>query len=548
MSELEDGHPDGRRKRFRSPGDFFPHVLWLSTDKTGDPDNCGCKICSPEELEAAIPGAKIKTENVKPAAAPASSGANMVRQTSTSSVQSTKAVTGPTVTVQIQHSAGLSRPVVPTPLPPRRNADQQIDSQYRTFMYRPGEMVWFRRGQAWGLGVVLRRWASPTNEYHYTVQKLSYPGATSEAVVVKSPFAELRPWLAWSVPRFTNTGLNDLPNPQNYATADWDGIGRKRYGNGDLEIDASILAAKAIDATYTPFKLTKVTTPEPGVQELAYDGVYLGAEKIWVGEPIRMAIGAVTDIMVVHSIVERRRTSPSTSQQPSLYFLGDVYTLATVNHSNPAQPTRASPASNPHLPQRLTEDLAYRNARSIPAKSTASYWRLLSTQSRLDINDVKGRWYEASLLLPILQPNFADTERKGDIPEASLWVNSRGDAQNSNRSPNLPRLPKQNERKETRREAFGSAILPDAEIRDGVEPPLPRNVDPALGGVGTSSSEPMEIDPRFETADSADRHDGAAQPGGGLEDFMNLEDIDDHGSMPGFGQEYGSQQSGHGYY
>ncbi|KAI6863863.1 hypothetical protein KC334_g20354, partial [Hortaea werneckii] len=49
------GHPSGRKKRFRSPADFFPHLLWLSTDESGDPDNCGCKICSPEDLENAIP-------------------------------------------------------------------------------------------------------------------------------------------------------------------------------------------------------------------------------------------------------------------------------------------------------------------------------------------------------------------------------------------------------------------------------------------------------------------------------------------------------------
>jgi hypothetical protein len=57
------GHPTGRRKRFRSPADFFPHLLWLTTDESGDPDNCGCKICSPEDLDTVLPGAKgVKTE------------------------------------------------------------------------------------------------------------------------------------------------------------------------------------------------------------------------------------------------------------------------------------------------------------------------------------------------------------------------------------------------------------------------------------------------------------------------------------------------------
>jgi len=353
--------------------------------------------------------------------------------------------------------------------------------------------------------------------------------------------------LAWSVPIFTNTGLNDLPNPPTYETADWDGINRKRYGRGDLDIDASILAAKAIDATYTPLGLTRTTEPEPGVKESHYDGMYLGAEKIWIGEPIRMAIGSGTDIMVVHSIVEQRKTSPTGPQQPTIYFVGDVYTLVAIAHSNPNQPTPAALSNNLQLPQRLTEDLAYRNARSIPAKGTANYWKLMATQSRLDINDVKGRWYEASLLLPILQTNFAESQRKGDIPEASLWMNSRGDSLNSNRSASLPRIPRQNIRKETRREAFGRAVPANTEIRDGVDAPAPPNVDPALEGVGTSS-EPMEIDPHFETADNADGHEAPGEAAAGLDEFMNLEGMDEHSQMPGFGQEYNSQTSSHGAY
>lgn len=45
------GHPQGRKKRYRSPADFFPHVLWLAADEEGDPRNCPCKICSPDGEE-----------------------------------------------------------------------------------------------------------------------------------------------------------------------------------------------------------------------------------------------------------------------------------------------------------------------------------------------------------------------------------------------------------------------------------------------------------------------------------------------------------------
>jgi hypothetical protein len=42
------GYPRGKMKRFRSPVEFFPHLLWLVTDSTGDYDNCSCKFCNPD--------------------------------------------------------------------------------------------------------------------------------------------------------------------------------------------------------------------------------------------------------------------------------------------------------------------------------------------------------------------------------------------------------------------------------------------------------------------------------------------------------------------
>jgi len=540
------GHPAGRRKRFRSPADFFPHLLWLCTDESGDPDDCGCKICSPEDLENAIPGAKARVErpikqeaDVKPTTNHV--GAGGVRQLSG---QGTRIKQEPGVPPAAR-PASVQKTLVPTPLPQRKTTDQHIDSQYHTFMYRPGELVWFRRGQAWGLGVVLRRWVTSSDQYHYTVQPLSWPGQHAPAVT-KSSDLEMRPWLAWSVPRFTNDGLNNMTDPPRYETADWHGMSHKRYGTGDMEVDGSILAAKSIDATYTPFDLSETIEPEPGVVEKYYDGTYLGAEKIWAGDPVRLQIGSGTDIMVVHAIIERKRVSAMGQQilQQSCQFVGDIYTLSTVNHANPNMPTPAAANNNPHLPSRLTEDLANRNARSIAAKRTASYWKLVATQSRLDLNDVKGRWYEASILLPVLQQaQFEEAARKGEISEASLWMNSRGDCQNSNRPSNLPKVPKPNIRKDTRKEALGRSVPLNSEIKDGVEPPVPDNVDPALGG--GSSDEVMEIDPRFESAEG--EHQKPGGHGEGLDEFMNLDGMDGDPQIPGFGQEYGSQSQG-GYY
>ena len=537
------GHPAGRKKRYRSPADFFPHLLWLCTDESGDPDNCGCKVCSPEELTDVMPETKTKA---KPEAAGQHTfvmtkpGQSMtkVKQDVNSATAAPRPLTAP-------------RPLAPTTLSPPKSQDQQIDRQYNSFMYRPGELVWFKRGPAWGLGTVLRRWRTGADQYHYTVQPLSHP-FQHPASVVKSSHTELRPWLAWSVPGYTNDGLNNLQPPPRYETLDWEGVLNKRYGSGDMEVDGSILAAKGIDSSYTLLHPIDTTGSEPGFTETGYEGIFLGAEKIWVGDPLRLHPASGTDILVLHSIIERKSKPPRPTVPATVYLIGDVYQLLQTSHSNPNLPSPASPQNNAQLPQRLTEDLAFRNARSIPTQHTASYWSLLATNTRFELDDIKGRWYEASLILPILQQSvFEDSARKGEIREATLWMNSRGDCINSNRPANLPKLPRENNAALTRLQGYGRALPPNAEIKDGVDPPLPENVDPALEGMASQSS--MDINPRFETAENNESDEiQVTRPEqqqlhaeSGLDEFMNLDESND---IPGFGQEYSSQDVARSYY
>lgn len=548
------GHPAGRKKRYRSPGDFFPHLLWLCTDESGDPDNCSCKICTPEDLDELMPGAKAKavqSTSAEPMKTEPGAAANvMARQGSGQSMAKVKQEPQPATPAQPPQLS-------PNALPQPNTHDQRIDQTYNTFLYRPGELVWFSRGQAWGLGAVLRRWRQGSNQNHYSVQPLSHPFSHPRAVV-KISDSQLRPWLAWSVPSYTNEALNDVSECPGYATIDWSGMMQKKYGNGDAEVDASILSAKTVDCSYTLFSKTRSVHVDQ-VNETFYDGMFLGAEKIWIGDPVRLQ--PHQDVMVLQSIVER---TAAAAEEHAVYLIGDIYQLQQVRHTNPMAPTPAAAASNPHLPPRLTSDLTFRNERSITAKGIASYWKLIRLSARVDLNQIKGRWYEASLILPILQENeFPEAARKGEIAEATLWMNSRGDSINANRAATLPRWPRQNIYRATRRQAFGPSMPPNAEIKEGIEPPsaVPENLDPALDGIGASqSSQSMDIDPRFDTADtnnvSDEIHvaqrvpiDDRLNGGGGLDELMNLDGMDEHGhgDISGFGQQYG-QEGGHQRY
>ncbi|KAF2239003.1 hypothetical protein EV356DRAFT_504357 [Viridothelium virens] len=526
------GHPIGRRKRFRSPADFFPHLLWLCTDEAGDPDNCTCKICAPDELqpEDKLPKPReIKKEPVKKESVqqePVDSDKHpiveIVKRPPSQQSQT------PSIKPSPSPAPASNRPnVQPTTLPHARTLDQQIDTQYNQFMFRPGEIAWFNRGAAWGLGFITRRYAFQSSEHHvarrYVIQPLSHPLSSSPVITLEGDNM-LRPWLAWSVPPFTCNKLNEMT--VTYESADWHGIYQKRYGDGDAEVDGSILAAKYIDETFTLIQPLGKSTARPGAEETYWNAMYFGAEKVWLGDPVRLRIGSGLDIMVVTGIVEKARPAyGGNTLQKSVYVLGDIYTIATV-------PDKQSPPSNTQLPLRLDQDLRFRNSCTGPTKGTLSYWKLISAGSRLDLSDIKGRWYEASLLLPMIQGSaaFQESARKGDISDASLLMNGRGDC---NTSGNGMKAGSAGVRKAERKEALGRAVPAGTTVVDGVTPPSDAYAQMAITAeTETTMNQNDEVIP---------------DQGGSLEDFMNLDSIE-HESMPGFGQEYGSQNQDQGFY
>ncbi|KAF2838748.1 hypothetical protein M501DRAFT_955621, partial [Patellaria atrata CBS 101060] len=451
------GHPLGRRKRFRSPADFFPHLLWLVTDEKGDPGNCSCKLCSPEEFEpekgAGQPHITLRSPVVEIPRRP------MSIQTPINTLSKSS---GPPPPAHSPLPQPTPQRLIPTPLPQPRNSDQQIDAQYDKFMYRPGEIVWFNRGPRWGLSVISRRYwnkAAPQgDERIYIVQPLSPPGAYPAEVTVPQGHM-LRPWLAWSAPALTCAALNEMN--VTFETADWQRIAKGDFGFGDSEVDGSILAAKHIDSTYTLFDLVKRVSPNPGLDERWWNGLYLGSEKIWVGEPIRLRTGTnYPNVMVINEILERVQSDFSGAKsKSSVVLIGDIYTCFTV----PVNQQLPEPS---YLPLRMQKDLQWRNSVTIPTKQTAIFWKLSSSLSRIELSDIKGRWYETSLIFPILldTKTFSENVRCGDINDAHFWINGRGGPDSDTSKP-------VGIRKADRREALSRAVPPSTRILDGLQPP-----------------------------------------------------------------------------
>jgi hypothetical protein len=446
----------------------------LATDPAGDSDNCGCKICCPEELD----------EPVKPAQ-PAQPAITR-RPSNPTKPSNTPTPAPPTPAPAAPALAQRAALANPQPSPslapvaaaqssartPSKPIDYDIDRQYAIFLFRQGEMVWFDRSGAWGLGVILER-SKVGNQSHYRIQQLSYPGHSPPPVEITRDL-DLRPWLAWTVPPFTHKALNEYPARLHYSTFQFEDLLSGKYGSGTPEIDASILAAKAIDASYTPFAPESRSGTQAYV-EIRWSGIYLGAEKIWVNEPVRYVNPAdqvATHVLVVRAIVER--SSKSAQPWSTLSLVGDVYVMLPVEPISMNQaPGGIVPGSDTtNLPTRILEDTRRRNIFSIQVRGIAHYWKRIERSKVVDLKDVRGRWYECTLFLPILLPGqaaeYEQQAREGDVKEVLSMMNGHGDCNVKDGTRQLPA------RAQKREAAFGKAVPPHTRIIDGVRQSQPQ--------------------------------------------------------------------------
>lgn len=552
--------------------------MWLASDEQGDPNNCSCKFCTPEELDT---GDKNKTakqtttsaaesaSDTKPKPPALSRPGDVLKQP-----PKERKPSNPQPLVQPQlgrvpfpqpAARSPSAKLEPTLLPRFRSMEQRLDSQHNKHLYRPGEIVWFKKGMAWGLGVVQSRGNTVQTTSPYRIQPLSHP--FHHPSVLNLAQHELRPWLAWSPPPTVCAALR--PEASNgfrihtYDTVDWTAYMQGAYGPGDGEVDGSILAARQAETTYTPFDTISSNpipnTPQPQGQETHWNGIFMGAEKIWVGDALRLRTGTFpTDIVVLHDIVEQPVMISGNSYLPpdagrsKIILIGDTYTISVVE----LQP-QFVPKDTLHLPSRVREDLAFKNAltskKSELTQRYSSYWRLTQRGVRLGIEDVKGRWYESVMLLPILNPKtFADRHLTGDIPDACGYMNGQGDC---NRPPfGTPGAELEKEtgqtksrpadvRKERREAAFGAAVPREFRVHRGLDEgkDVRSGTGQEVGASGAAADGRDWMDPNTGASSRPSTRPGSsssALTGVGMASTPGTSTA----SLPGFGQEYSSQE------
>lgn len=342
----------------------------------------------------------------------------------------------------------MAKPTFQPSLATNKTAEQKLDSEPNgEYLYRPGELVWFNNVANWRLGVISKR-GLQNNKPRYMIQPLSNP-FQHQPYQIKDDESAIRPWLAWSVPNTTVPAIQNLT----YDQVPWEQVLRGELDSGssrDYVVDGSILAAKVIDSSFSLFD--RIEGALAGPNEIHYKGMFLGAEKIWVGEPVRLRVpGNDIVILIIHKLIERT-TPPNTS---TVIFVGDVYKFVEM----PTPYKNRSEWPTPALPPRMIVDLFFRNEVADRAKKGTWYeWRLLEPAARRSLADIKGRWYETRTLLPILrgEDKFRMELTSGITTDAGSWMNGRRDKNNN---------PEQ--RKRNRKDTLGRAVPLDFKVSRG---------------------------------------------------------------------------------
>jgi hypothetical protein len=187
-------------------------------------------------------------------------------------------------------------------------------------------------------------------------------------------------------------------------------------------LEASKKAVMEIDKTFSTFNPFP-DAPENGGREFV-GGVFLGAERISVGEAVRVRLNpnetnpawvkGLPIVMVPRSIF----VVPD-----GLHFFGEVFRL---EETPVQQPETQLPLP---LPEALMRERAFRNRVKATASGTRYDWVLVQQNQDKVERAVRGRFYETERIMPILQlPQFDDELSRGIVPDTQACLNNRLDS------------------------------------------------------------------------------------------------------------------------
>ncbi|KAI1503687.1 hypothetical protein F5X99DRAFT_87828 [Biscogniauxia marginata] len=471
------GYPGDKNtvaKSFKSPAEFFPHLLWLARGGERKREDCSCCLCNPSgkprsmstpsapsapsapAVPAApaapaappVPDPSVSGLPMGVAASPATGMSNspkILAKDTASPVPSTNIKTIPAPSRASLHSATNPTQSNGTSIPPPAVSNQQsiapapqstASTSSRAVsrspvnhdtLFRGGEVVWYKNNFAWRLGIITHTditGMAIMKPVKYVLIPLAHNKFHVE--YVEKPETDMRPFLAFSVPQL-NKSVSDL-NGQRMSQINWDAVQLQLAQNDPqkmemLALEASKLAATLIDHSYSTFNLLGRLPPDAE----AFEGVFLGAEKIYVGEAVRLLIPPeeqnpqLNNSMPVVMVVKQIWVKTQNGEVAQLYFSGDVWRLQESN-------LQQSGPDPQQLPVAMQREKAFRDD-IVRSRGIRFDWVLVAEKVTKEQHTVRGRFYETRRLAPILNPEtFQHSLAQGDVADLQALLNNRGDS------------------------------------------------------------------------------------------------------------------------
>ncbi|KAI0022386.1 hypothetical protein F4780DRAFT_777765 [Xylariomycetidae sp. FL0641] len=420
---------DGKIVNFRSPEEFFPHLVWLATLREGQ---CSCLHCHIEDKasrqkEKAKAGPALKKLSA-PTPAPKKEPDVPKSRPSTPKSTSKTAKCGPKTPKPGQSERGGSKCASPaTP------ADGEVSVKPSSTSRRQS----LQAERAWRIGLVLQACANPA-AFNSPLQYLISPFTYAKSPVDRGfwPENDIRPFLAYSVPQ-VNPNITALAGSR-IIDINWDalesqfGIGNDQQQKSRLALEASKLAATLVDHSYSTFN--PVQPLFPNVE--AFNGVFLGAEKIFAGETIRIHLApqeknslwdkSMPVVMLVFQILIKQQQDGTRS----LMFYGDIWRLEQTSLQQPS-PDQSRIAPSMHREKFFRDEV-------LRSRGMRVDWVLIVERVVKTEGDVRGRFYETRQLAPILNPDkFNQDLQQGQVNDLQTFLNNRG----SSEGPDKGRMP-----------------------------------------------------------------------------------------------------------
>ncbi|KAI1432808.1 hypothetical protein GGR50DRAFT_558894 [Xylaria sp. CBS 124048] len=444
----EDTLGAGRaRKYYRSPNQFLPHLIWLSGNSP-DKDDCSCEFCSGAKsgrsgkAKVAFTYTEEATASPDSGASSATSASNATTNTngtrsrskskpSNSSGSRTRSGSQPSTASQEPGLPEDEDVIVQQQPEPTSSiaAPQMYVAHDHDALFRSGEVVWYKNNNAWRVGMVLH------SRLTLSIIPFGHPLYPTQEVVKEE--ADIRPFLAFSIPQI-NIALQEFKGLA-LSQINWEAL-QVRFGahtdparREGLAIEATKLAASRVDQCYSPFNpIQTIQTIPTEPTYTVYGGVFLGAEKICIGEAVRIhQPGEQRDlsvergmpmVMVIKRIIFVGQCM-GTDLGGKLVFEGSLWKL---QHANLAQPLRA--AEQDRLPATMIGEKRFRDD-MLRSRGWGVEWIPVSDNLSVTESTIRGRFYETQRLTPILNPaKFQEMLRQQTVDDIQTLLNNRGDA------------------------------------------------------------------------------------------------------------------------